>query len=51
MIATVLRLSAPPRSDAADALAIALAHVHAAGFEAQLAQAAALRARGRLVPT
>jgi crossover junction endodeoxyribonuclease RuvC len=36
MITTILRLPSPPRPDAADALAIALAHVNAAGFEAQL---------------
>jgi Holliday junction resolvasome RuvABC endonuclease subunit len=36
MIATLLRLPAPPRPDAADALAIALAHVNASGIEALL---------------
>jgi crossover junction endodeoxyribonuclease RuvC len=36
MIATILRLPSPPRPDAADALAIALAHVNAAGIEAHL---------------
>jgi len=36
MIATLLRLPAPPRPDAADALAIALAHVNASGVEALL---------------
>src|SRR5881394_1765816 len=36
MIATILRLPAPPRSDAADALAVALAHVNAAGIDAHL---------------
>jgi crossover junction endodeoxyribonuclease RuvC len=36
MIATLLRLPAPPRPDAADALAIALAHVNASGVEAHL---------------
>jgi Holliday junction resolvasome RuvABC endonuclease subunit len=35
-IATILRLPSPPRPDAADALAIALAHVNAARLEAQL---------------
>jgi crossover junction endodeoxyribonuclease RuvC len=45
MIATILRLPAPPRSDAADALAIALAHVHAAPIEAQLARARAAAGR------
>src|SRR5450432_2939093 len=39
MIAVILRLPAPPRSDAADALAIALAHVHASPMEAHLARA------------
>jgi len=32
----VLRLGTPPRSDAADALAIALTHLHAASFHAAL---------------
>jgi len=36
MVATILRLPSPPRADAADALAVALAHVNAAGLEAQL---------------
>jgi crossover junction endodeoxyribonuclease RuvC len=36
MIATILRLPSPPRPDAADALAVALAHVNAAGLEALL---------------
>ncbi len=39
MIATILRLPAPPRPDAADALAIALAHVNAARLEAHLRKA------------
>jgi crossover junction endodeoxyribonuclease RuvC len=47
MIATILRLPSLPRSDAADALAIAIAHVHAAGFDAQLARAASLDSRRR----
>ena len=34
MIATILRLPAPPRPDAADALAAALAHLNAAPLEA-----------------
>jgi len=34
MIATILRLPAPPRPDAADALAAALAHLNAARLEA-----------------
>ena len=46
MIATILRLPAPPRSDAADALAIALAHAQAAGFQAQLAGARSSRPPG-----
>jgi len=45
MIATILRLPAPPRSDAADALAIALAHVQASRMEAHLARARALPTR------
>jgi crossover junction endodeoxyribonuclease RuvC len=36
MIATILRLPSPPRADAADALAVALAHLNAAGLEAQI---------------
>jgi crossover junction endodeoxyribonuclease RuvC len=47
MMSTVLRLSGPPRPDAADALAIALAHVQASGFDAQLAQVVAAQARRR----
>jgi crossover junction endodeoxyribonuclease RuvC len=47
MIATVLRLPAPPRADAADALAIAVTHLHAAPFEAQIARLAALSGRRR----
>jgi crossover junction endodeoxyribonuclease RuvC len=45
MIATVLRLPSPPKSDAADALAIALAHVHAAGFDARVARVAGVARR------
>jgi crossover junction endodeoxyribonuclease RuvC len=45
MIATILRLPAPPRSDAADALAIALAHVHASPMELHIARARATSAR------
>lgn len=37
IITAILRLPAPPRSDAADALAIGLTHLHAAGFQAALA--------------
>jgi crossover junction endodeoxyribonuclease RuvC len=36
VIAAILRLPAPPRSDAADALAIALTHLNVASFEAAL---------------
>jgi crossover junction endodeoxyribonuclease RuvC len=36
VVTAVLRLPAPPRSDAADALAIALTHLHAARFEEAL---------------
>jgi crossover junction endodeoxyribonuclease RuvC len=43
MIATILRLPSPPRADAADALAIAVAHLHAAPLEAQVARMIALR--------
>ena len=39
IITAILRLPAPPRSDAADALAIALTHIQAAGFQAALAVA------------
>jgi crossover junction endodeoxyribonuclease RuvC len=45
MMTTVLRLSEPPRSDAADALAIALAHVQASGFDARLANVVAAARR------
>jgi crossover junction endodeoxyribonuclease RuvC len=44
MMTTVLRLAEPPRSDAADALAIALAHVQAAGFDRSLALVRAAQA-------
>ena len=37
VVTAVLRLPAPPRSDAADALAIALTHLSVASFEAALA--------------
>jgi crossover junction endodeoxyribonuclease RuvC len=37
VMTAILRLPKPPRSDAADALAVALTHLHAASFEAQLA--------------
>jgi crossover junction endodeoxyribonuclease RuvC len=47
MITTVLRLTSPPRPDAADALAIALAHVQASRLEAHFAHAAALASRRR----
>jgi crossover junction endodeoxyribonuclease RuvC len=47
MIATMLRLPVPPRPDAADALAMAIAHVNAAGVEAHLARAVALASRRR----
>ncbi len=38
VITALLRLPKPPRPDAADALAVALTHLHAASFEAALAQ-------------
>lgn len=41
VIAKILGLAAPPRPDAADALAIALTHANAAAFEGHLASAAA----------
>jgi crossover junction endodeoxyribonuclease RuvC len=41
MMSTVLRLPGPLRPDAADALAIALAHVQASGFDAHLANVVA----------
>jgi len=41
MIATILRLPSVPRADAADALAVALAHVNAASLEAHFLKAAA----------
>jgi crossover junction endodeoxyribonuclease RuvC len=37
VVTAILRLGAPPRSDAADALAIALTHLQVAGFAAALA--------------
>ena len=39
VMTAILRLSAPPRSDAADALAVALTHLHAANFQAMMAAA------------
>ncbi|MBK9266505.1 MAG: crossover junction endodeoxyribonuclease RuvC [Polyangiaceae bacterium] len=36
VVTAILRLGAPPRSDAADALAIALTHLNVAGFQAAL---------------
>jgi crossover junction endodeoxyribonuclease RuvC len=39
IITAILRLPAPPRSDAADALAIALTHLHASSFQAAIAGA------------
>jgi crossover junction endodeoxyribonuclease RuvC len=47
MVATVLGLDAPPRSDAADAIAVALAHLNAAPFLATVQAAAAIAARIR----
>jgi len=41
VMTAVLRLAAPPRSDAADALAVALTHCHAARFQAALAASGA----------
>lgn len=37
IVTAILRLPAPPRSDAADALAIALTHMNAASFQAAVA--------------
>lgn len=45
IITAVLRLPAPPRSDAADALAVALTHLHAARFASALATAQRRRPR------
>jgi crossover junction endodeoxyribonuclease RuvC len=39
VVTSILRLQAPPRSDAADALAIALTHLQVARFDAALATA------------
>ena len=39
VMTAILRLSAAPRSDAADALAVALTHLHAANFQAMMAAA------------
>ena len=39
VMTAILRLSAAPRSDAADALAVALTHLHAANFQAMVAAA------------
>ncbi len=39
VMTAILRLPAPPRSDAADALAVALTHLHAANFQAMVAAA------------
>jgi len=36
VMTAILRLSAPPRSDAADALAVALTHLHASNFQAMV---------------
>jgi crossover junction endodeoxyribonuclease RuvC len=36
VITAILRLAKPPRPDAADALAIALTHLHVASFDAAL---------------
>jgi crossover junction endodeoxyribonuclease RuvC len=41
VMTAVLRLDAPPRSDAADALAIAMTHANASGFAAALASSGA----------
>lgn len=37
VMTAMLRLGAPPRADASDALAIAVTHVHAAGYDERLA--------------
>ena len=37
LVTAILRLGTPPRSDAADALAIALTHLHVSSYEAALA--------------
>ena len=38
VMTAILRLPSPPRADAADALAVALTHLHVAGFEAAVAR-------------
>jgi Holliday junction resolvasome RuvABC endonuclease subunit len=43
MVAALLKLKEPPRADAADALAIAIAHVHAAPARRIASMHAALR--------
>ncbi len=43
VVSAVLRLGTPPRSDAADALAIALTHLQVSGFSRALAGASARR--------
>jgi crossover junction endodeoxyribonuclease RuvC len=40
VMTAILRLPSPPRPDAADALAVALTHLHVAGFEAAVARSA-----------
>lgn len=39
VMTAILRLPSPPRSDAADALAVALTHLHAANFQSMVAAA------------
>jgi crossover junction endodeoxyribonuclease RuvC len=39
VMTAILRLASPPRSDAADALAVALTHLHAANFQSMVAAA------------
>lgn len=39
VVTALLRLTAPPRSDAADALAIAVTHLQAAGFQSAMSAA------------
>jgi crossover junction endodeoxyribonuclease RuvC len=49
VVTAILRLGTPPRSDAADALAIALTHLNVAGFQAALAASSPPRKAPRKV--
>jgi len=43
VVTAILRLGTPPRSDAADALAIALTHLNVAGFQAAMSSSNVLK--------